>query len=100
MTLEVLHFDGCPNFEPTLKLVRDVVATLDLPLKILEVEVTGVEEAVALRFIGSPSVRVDGLDIEPGARGRSDYSLSCRLYGSGGVPPRELVLAALQESQA
>ena len=32
------------------------------------------------RFLGPPSVRVDGYDIEPGADARTDYGLKCRLY--------------------
>lgn len=40
------------------------------------------EEADELRFLGSPSVRVDGRDIEPGAESRIDYGMKCRLYRS------------------
>jgi hypothetical protein len=32
------------------------------------------------RFLGSPSVRVEGVDIEPGAGERTDFGLKCRLY--------------------
>ena len=72
MTVEVLYFEGCPNFEPTLQLVREVVDTLGLSLEVREVEVPGPEQASALRFIGPPSVRVDGRDIEPGADDRAE----------------------------
>jgi hypothetical protein len=96
MNIEVLYFSGCPNHEPTVDLVRDVVATLNLSLEVREVEVVGPEQADALRFIGSPSVRVDGIDIEPSARDCTEYSLSCRLYGRAGVPPRALLIAALE----
>jgi Alkylmercury lyase len=56
-------------------------------------------EAQRLRFLGSPSVRVDGHDVEPGADARDDFGLKCRLYrtvdGLCGVPPDVWVLAAL-----
>jgi len=55
------------------------------------------ESAERLRFLGSPTIRVDGKDIEPAARGRTHFGMSCRMYGSSGVPPRELVEAALAE---
>ena len=96
MTIEVLYFEGCPNHEPTVQLAREVVETLGLSLAISQVEVAGPEEAEALRFLGSPSVRVDGRDIEPGAGERTEFALSCRLYGDSGVPPRELLVAALE----
>ena len=44
----------------------------------------------------SPSVRVDGKDIEPGAESRTEYALSCRLYGDRGLPSKELLVAALE----
>lgn len=53
-------------------------------------------DLACLRFLGSPTVQVDGLDIEPSARSRTDFAVGCRVYGpSGDVPPRDLVLAAL-----
>ncbi len=45
-------------------------------------EVTDPEAAVELRFLGSPTVRVDGVDVEPGAAERRDFALSCRIYRS------------------
>jgi len=50
-----------------------------------------------LRFLGSPTVLVDGVDIEPEARHRTDYSYSCRMYsGVSGLPSEEMLMAALQ----
>jgi hypothetical protein len=38
------------------------------------------------RFLGSPTVRVNGSDVEPGGEDRTDYGLSCRVYvGENGV---------------
>ncbi len=96
MQIEVLFFRGCPHHQPTVDLAREVAAELELTANVQEVEVRDHEEAVRLRFAGSPSVRVDGIDIEPGADERTDWSLSCRMYGRSGVPPRELLAAALQ----
>ena len=95
--IEILYFEGCPNLGPTLELARDVVGELGLDTAIREVRVETPEEATRKRFIGSPSVRVNGKDIEPEARERTEYALSCRIYSSGGVPPRELLKAALEE---
>ena len=38
------------------------------------------------------------LDYKDANRARTDFSLSCRIYRGGGVPPRELLVAALEEA--
>ena len=80
--VEILYFDGCPNHEPARELVEQVAAELGLHAEIELVEVADADAATRLRFLGSPSVRVDGRDVEPGADGRSDFALSCRVYRS------------------
>ena len=96
--IEILFFEGCPNHAPTVALAREVVGALGLDTAIQEVRVETQADATQRRFIGSPSVRVDGKDIEPAARARTDYTLSCRIYPGGGMPPRELLVAALEEA--
>ncbi len=55
--------------------------------------------AVRHRFLGSPTVRVDGHDIEPEAQRRDDYGLKCRLYrtpdGIRTTPPDQWLSSAL-----
>ena len=80
--VEILYFDGCPNHEQARELVEQVAAELGLQPEIELVEVADPDTATRLRFLGSPSVRVDGRDIEPGADERSDFVLSCRVYRS------------------
>lgn len=96
MQVDILYFDGCPNHHPTVELVRDVVQTLGLDAVIREVEVRDVADAVRLRFLGSPTVLVNGQDVDPSARSRTDYSITCRTYGRSGSPSRELLEQALQ----
>ncbi len=94
--IEVLYFEGCPNLEPTLTLAGEVLSQLGLSADVREIEVRTPEDAERLRFLGSPSVRVDGQDIEPGAESRNEYALSCRIYGDSGLPPKALLVAALE----
>ena len=96
MQIDILYFDGCPNHRHTTELVRDVVRTLDLEAMIREVEVRDAADAARLRFFGSPTVQVDGEDVDPTVRGRADYSFSCRMYGRSGSPPRTLIEQALR----
>ena len=98
MRIDILYFDGCPNHLPTRELVRDVVQSLGIVATIREVEVRDAEQAARLRFFGSPTVQVDGEDVDPSARSRADYSFSCRMYALSGSPLRTLVEEALRES--
>jgi hypothetical protein len=55
--------------------------------------------AAAQCFLGSPTVRVDGVDIDPSAAERADFGVKCRLYrsdhGQSPLPPEEWIAAAL-----
>lgn len=97
MRIDILYFDGCPNHLPTMELVRDVVQSLGLDAIVREVEVRDAEEAARLRFFGSPTVQVNGQDVDPTVRHREDFSFSCRMYGRAGSPPRALVEQAVRE---
>lgn len=94
--IEILCFAGCPNRVPAEELARSVVRELGLDVTIREVLVETPEEAIRTRFLGSPTIRVNGQDIDPSARARDDFSLSCRVYAEGGVPSKEMLAAALQ----
>ena len=94
--IEVLYFEGCPNLEPTVALVRDVAAELGIAAEIREVEIRDAAHAKRLLFLGSPTVRVNGVDIDPEAVARTGFAFGCRLWGESGVPPRELMLSAVQ----
>ncbi len=75
--------------------VRELIARAGAGVELRETEVRNDEDARRLRFLGSPTIRVDGVDIEPGADERTDYAMSCRLYGRSGLPSREMIEAAL-----
>ena len=94
--IEVLFFDGCPNHEPTLQLAREVAAELGVDTEVREIEIHNEQDALRHQFLGSPSVRVNGVDIEPGADARTDYAYGCRVYRESGVPPREYLVRSLQ----
>jgi Domain of unknown function (DUF2703) len=101
MKIEVLYFEGCPNHGLAMKMVREILNSLGREDDIHEVEVHTQAEAEVIGFVGSPSIRVNGNDIEPWARTAKTFGLSCRTYisglGHGGVPSRELLRLALRE---
>jgi hypothetical protein len=57
----------------------------------------------AQRFLGSPTLRIDGHDVDPAAANRHDYGLSCRLYPTGeGVrrtPPDTWIVDTLRAAR-
>ena len=55
--------------------VSSLIEKMELNAQVVETTVESAKEAVALRFPGSPTVRVDGCDIEPQAEVRVDYGL-------------------------
>jgi hypothetical protein len=102
--VEILYFEGCPNHEPSQALVERVAAALGVEPELELVEVADAEAAERLRFLGSPTVRVNGVDVEPGASGRDDFVLSCRVYrsahGLAGQPDERWVRDALARAAA
>ncbi|MEE9129119.1 MAG: mercuric transporter MerT family protein [Phycisphaerales bacterium] len=100
MKIQVLYFQGCPNHMLTVDLARQVVAEIGLDAEIKEVEVTRDDDAAQVGFLGSPTVLVNGVDIEAGARTRTGFGFSCRTYAGRGVPPRALMVAAVESAAA
>lgn len=102
--VEILYFDGCPNHEPARALVERVAAELQLDVEIDLVKVRDPDAASELRFLGSPTVRVNGRDAEPGAAARDDFVFSCRVYrgeaGLSGQPDPAWIREALGEAAA
>jgi hypothetical protein len=97
--VEILYFASCPNYQRVRTHVERAAAELGVEARIDLVEVTDADTAVEQRFLGSPTIRVDGRDIEPGADARSDFALGCRLYRVGGsrveTPDPNWIVAAL-----
>jgi glutaredoxin len=100
--IEVLTFAGCPHARPALELVERLVTELALEASIRHVDVRDREQAEAHRFLGSPTIRVNGRDIEPGAGERTEYTLACRIYrtasGAKGEPDERWLREALVEA--
>lgn len=101
MKIEVLYFEGCPNHSPTVELLRDTLNTFGCQDGIHQIEIRTQAEAEALEFVGSPSIRINGADIEPWVRSAKRFGLSCRTYFDGkhhsGIPSRELLHRAMKE---
>jgi hypothetical protein len=98
--IELLYFDGCPSHAAFLPRVHELLAQAGVNAPVHQRRVESDADAENQRFLGSPSLRVDGVDVDPGAATRTDYGLKCRLYatdrGLARAPPDAWVLAAVQ----
>lgn len=102
MKIEVLYFQGCPNHHETVEQVRQALSAEGITHIVEEIEVQDDSVAKALGFLGSPSVRVNGLDIEKNARAGQQVGFGCRTYVEdgrrSGVPSVSLIRRALMEA--
>jgi hypothetical protein len=98
--IELLYVEGCPSAGPTEALLRRILAEERCSASLRRIAVGTPEEAIMLQFPGSPTIRVNGRDIEPDRADESGGALSCRLYqtehGSTGVPPAALIQSAMR----
>jgi hypothetical protein len=78
--VEFLWWDGCPSHERALTELRAAMEEAGLDPAAVEVRHVGTEEEAAReRFGGSPTIRIDGRDLQPpGDLGGA--GLTCRVY--------------------
>ena len=97
--VELLYVDGCPNHEALMSRLRELLRGVGAADQIELRRIPDDSAARRERFLGSPTVRVDGHDVEPGASDRRNFGMTCRLYatadGLRGMPLDEWVLDAL-----
>lgn len=99
MRIELLWFDGCPNHEAARRDVEGVLASRGIDAAAIQSVRVDEASAEELRFPGSPTIRIDGRDVEPAFRDAGSYALSCRVYqtpsGLRGRPPIEWIERAI-----
>jgi hypothetical protein len=100
MKIELLYFDGCPSYQALRPKLEALLAREGVEDEIELRQVETSEAAEDERFLGSPTLRIDGEDVDPGAAARSDFGMKCRLYrsaeGAAGVPPEDWIAEAIQ----
>lgn len=105
MKVEVLYFKGCPNHQPVVDRVRQALHSEQIIVPVDEVEVTDAAMAQRVGFLGSPSIRINGLDIEPEARELRMFGFGCRTYADAegrrsGLPSSSTIRRALTEASS
>ncbi len=101
--IDFLYWEGCPSHPEALKRLKEVLAELGLDAPVEMIEVVGDDEAQRLRFPGSPTIRVNGRDVDPAGAAQMGTALTCRIYRLedgriSPVPSKETIRQALQPS--
>jgi hypothetical protein len=92
--IELLYVPGCPNYGPALERLQKVLASESLQAEVCEVSVRTSAQASRLSFLGSPTIRKNGEDID--FDGATIFGLSCRLYANqSGIPSEEALRSAV-----
>lgn len=76
ITVKVLHTKGCPASGPTYELIKKIAEELNIDIKLHDVEINTQEEAIKNRFLGSPTVQVNGKDIDPAVCDLNTFTLA------------------------
>jgi hypothetical protein len=78
-SVELLWWEGCPSTDEALAMLREEVTAAGLDAKAIDVrELSTDADAQRERFVGSPTIRVDGRDVQPVRD--EPIGLSCRVY--------------------
>ncbi len=78
--IEILARGDCPNRGMAITVVERVVDEMGIPADIKVIDVSSVAQAKRRRLLGSPTVRVDGHDVDPGPNPHDEYTTDDRVY--------------------
>jgi len=80
--IEIQHFAGCPNSPVLIERVKEAIKTSNIEIQYKEVLVESNEKAKEVGFRGSPTLLINGKDIEDMLIPKNP-ALTCRYYPKG-----------------
>ena len=117
--IQILYILDCPWCLKTKEVVREVLRELGVKAEVEEILIDTEEKAKEYGFLGSPTVLVDGRDVQEevtkgrcpsceelaesaGHFVRRECKLGCRVYFYGGrhypYPPKRMIKKAVEEA--
>lgn len=87
LNLELQYFEGCPNYKKMNDNLNDAIKNLEDKIELKKVLVEDAATALKVSFRGSPTLLINGEDIE-GIPTPIEPNLSCRFYPNG-IPKTE-----------
>ena len=103
MHIQFLYWEGCPSHDAALERLQQVMAEENIHEEIESVDVETEEQAQSLHFVGSPTILIDGMDIDPPPEG-TFAALTCRVYHWADgrfspLPSPDMIRVALRAAQ-
>lgn len=100
LDIEFLYFEDCPSHDEALARLREILDQEEIEARIDVIKVETAAQARRLHFVGSPTIRIDGEDIDPVST-EAAYALACRAYRKPDgritpLPPKETIRSALR----
>ena len=100
MNIELLYVANCPKHAVALERLRAILDAECVHADVHEVLVKDAEMAQSLEFPGSPTIRVNGQDVETQIGRVAFFGLMCRLYADrDGAPSRDSLRAAIEKAR-
>jgi|BarGraNGADG00212_2_1021979.scaffolds.fasta_scaffold133051_2 glutaredoxin len=100
LTIDVLYYEDCPHYEEAARVLKEVLEEEGVEATVKMVKVAKWGEAEAFGFIGSPTILINGEDVEKGMDHTSPFQGHCRVYlykeEMFEVPPKEMIREALK----
>ena len=101
--MELYYFDECPSWQQARASLQEALQLEKISAEIETIRVTNADDIQLKRFIGSPTIRIDGIDIEGPVAETRGYAYGCRVYADGtrtaGWPSVNQVRRALQRER-
>jgi len=93
------YIDDCPSHEQALARLREVLNEESVTVEIDVIRVESDEQAKRLHFVGSPTILVNDVDIDP--QTNEHYGLACRAYQLedgriSPLPSKEMIRRAIR----
>ena len=102
MKIELIYFGGCSSYIEAANNVREALRLEGISGNVELVPVKNATDAQRKRLIGSPTIRIDGRDLEGAQADERGYGLGCRIYQDehsiAGWPSVALVRRALRHA--
>jgi len=100
LSIDVLYYEDCPHYIEAVKTLKEVLSEESVEAQVNMVKVAKGGEAEAFGFVGSPTILIDGHDVQRGTDHTSPFQGHCRIYRYKGnvfeIPPKDMIRDALK----
>jgi glutaredoxin len=100
LSIDVLYYEDCPHYKEAVQALKEVLEQENVEARVNMVKVAKGGEAEAFGFIGSPTILINGKDVEPGMDDTSLFQGHCRIYvykeDMFEYPPKDMIREALK----